>query len=157
VTLEAGESALPPDSRRRGREAALQMLYQWEVGRLTMPEVRRLFWTIEHPEAAEVSDRIRSFATRLADGTVEHLAAIDARIEESARNWRLARMPVLDRLILRLAVYEFLHEHATPRPVVIDEALELAKRYSMPDAVKFVNGVLDGVRKRLDEDGPAPV
>ena len=143
--------------RRGGREAALQMLYQWEVGRLTMPEVRRLFWDMSEQDAPEASDRARSFATTLADGTVERIAEIDPLIEESAENWRLARMPVVDRLILRLAVYEFLHQAETPQPVIIDEALELAKRFSTPEAVKFINGVLDGVRKRLHPDTPTRV
>jgi N utilization substance protein B len=143
--------------RRQGREAALQMLYQWEVGRLTLPEVRRLFWRMSEDARLTVSDRARSFATTLADGTVEHVAEIDPLIEQSADNWRLARMPVMDRLILRLAVYEFLHHPETPQPVVIDEALELAKRFSAPDAVKFVNGVLEGVRKRLHPDDAADV
>jgi N utilization substance protein B len=139
------------DTRRRGREAALQMLYQWEVGRLPMPEVRRTFWTIETGDPA-VSDRIRAFAIRLADGAIDALPTIDPLIEASAENWRLARMPVIDRLILRLAVYEFLHEPETPRAVAIDEALELARRFSTPDAVKFINGVLDGVKRRMESD-----
>ena len=143
--------------RRGGREAALQMLYQWEVGRLTMPEVRRMFWDMSEQDAPEASDRARSFATTLADGTVEHIGEIDPLIEESAENWRLARMPVVDRQILRLAVYEFLHQAETPHPVIIDEALELAKRFSTPEAVKFINGVLDGVRKRLHPDTPTRV
>jgi len=108
-------------------------------------------------DVPEASDRARSFATSLADGTVEHMGEIDPLIEQSAENWRLARMPVMDRLILRLAVYEFLHQADTPPPVVIDEALELAKRFSTPEAVKFINGVLDGVRKRLHPDSPTPV
>jgi transcription antitermination protein NusB len=88
---------------------------------------------------------------------VEHVAEIDRRIEESAENWRLARMPVMDRLILRLAVYEFLHQPETPQPVILDEALELAKRFSTPEAVKFINGVLEGVRIRLRPDAPTRV
>jgi N utilization substance protein B len=143
--------------RRRGREAALQMLYQWEVGRLTLPEVRGLFWRMREEEQEPPSERERSFATTLADGTVERIAEIDPLIEESAEHWRLARMPVMDRLVLRLAVFELLHQPETPQPVVIDEALELAKRYSTPEAVKFVNGVLEGVRKRLQPDEPTHV
>jgi N utilization substance protein B len=140
------------ETRRRGREAALQMLYQSEVGRLSMPLVRGTFWELGQPEAGLVAERVREFAERLATGTSEHLPAIDPLIEAQAENWRLERMPVLDRLILRMAVYEFLHEPDIPPPVTIDEALELAKRFSTPDAVKFINGVLDGVRRRLDED-----
>jgi N utilization substance protein B len=157
VTQDAEDSAAYAGGRRGGRESALQMLYQWEVGRLTMPEVRRLFWNMGEEDAPDASDRSRSFATTLADGTVEHISQIDRLIEQSAENWRLARMPVMDRLILRLAVYEFLHHTETPQPVVIDEALELAKRFSTPEAVKFINGVLEGVRRRLDPDAPARV
>jgi N utilization substance protein B len=149
---ENRDSATAADTRHRGREAAFQMLYHWEIGGLSMPLVRTSFWEVGQPDAGEVTDRIRAFAERLASGTVEHMAAIDPLIEAQAEHWRLERMPVVDRLILRLAVYEFLHEHETPRPVVIDEALELGKRFSTPEAVKFINGVLDGVRRRLDED-----
>jgi transcription antitermination protein NusB len=147
-TREAGARA---GDRRRGRVAALQMLYQWEVGRVPMPEVRRMYWEMDD-QRRQASDRIRSFATTLADGTVEHVAEIDPLIEASAEHWRVARMPVMDRLILRLAVYELLYQPDTPPAVVIDEALELAKQFSTPDATRFVNGVLDGVRKRLQPD-----
>ena len=157
MTQDAEDSASHAGGRRGGRESALQMLYQWEVGRLTMPEVRRLFWNMGEEDAPETTDRSRSFATTLADGTVEHISEIDPLIEQSAENWRLARMPVMDRLILRLAVYEFLHQTETPQPVVIDEALELAKRFSTPEAVKFINGVLEGVRRRLDPETRTPV
>jgi len=157
VNEQSDETRPQPVGRRGGREAALQMLYQWEVGRLTMPEVRRLYWDMGEDDAPDVADRARSFATALADGTVEHIAEIDPLIEEGAENWRLARMPVVDRLILRLAIYEFLHQSETPQAVVIDEALELAKRFSTPEAVKFINGVLDGVRKRLHPDTPTSV
>lgn len=157
MTVDRDEAMPHAGGRHGGREAALQMLYQWEIGRLTMPEVRRLFWAMGEQDAPEPSGRTRVFATALADGTVEHLAEIDPLIEESAENWRLARMPVLDRLILRLAVYELLHQPDTPQPVVIDEALELARRFSTPEAVKFINGVLDGVRKRRQPDTPPRV
>ena len=122
---------------------------RWGVSRC--PKCAACTGTWAKPTRRTSPDRSRSFATALADGTVEHIAEIDPLIEESAENWRLARMPVLDRLILRLAVYEFLHQAETPPPVVIDEALELAKRFSTPEAVKFINGVLDGVR-----EAPAP-
>ncbi|HXE80162.1 MAG TPA: transcription antitermination factor NusB [Vicinamibacterales bacterium] len=140
-----------PDTRRRGREAALQMLYHWEIGRLSMPEVRESFWRVGQPDVGDASERIRAFAERLATGTADAVAQTDPLIEAQAAHWRLERMAVIDRLILRMAVYEFLHEPETPRAVVIEEAIRLAKRFSTPDAVRFVNGVLDGVRRRLDE------
>jgi N utilization substance protein B len=137
--------------RARGREAALQMLYQGEVGRLSPPLVRGSFWQVgdrDEPPA----ERTRVFAERLAEGTISALDRIDPLIEAHSQHWRLARMPILDRLILRLAVYEFLFDPDTPHAVVIDEAIELARRYSTPDAVKFVNGVLDAIHRQMEQD-----
>ena len=136
------------DFARQGRAAALQMLYQWEVGRLTIPQVAQTFWRIGEAEAPD--ERAQARAHALAAGTVEHLAAIDHALEDASRNWRLERMPVLDRLILRLGIYELLYEPATPPAVVIDEALELARRFSADEAVGFVNGVLDAVKGRVE-------
>ena len=139
------------ESRHRGRETAVQMLYQWEVGRVSMFEVRQTFWT--GPAASEaLGDELRAFATRLADGVSSSIADIDPMITEAAQNWRLERMNVLDRLILRLAIYEFLHEPETPARVVINEALELARTFSTDDSVRFINGVLDAVRRTLKRE-----
>lgn len=151
---EPGDEAQPwpADSRRRGREAALQMLYQAEVGRHPLEIVRGMFWQVGRPEQDVPTERVRGFAVRLAEGTLAALDRIDPLIEAHAQNWRLSRLAVVDRLVLRLAIYEFLEARETPRPVVIDEALELAKRYSAPEAVKFINGVLDAVRRRLERD-----
>jgi N utilization substance protein B len=128
------------------------MLYQAEVGRLSAPLVRGVFWEVgdAEPPGAEA----RAFAERLAEGTTESLDRIDPLIESHSQHWRLARMPIIDRIILRMAVYEILAEPDTPRPVIIDEALELAKRYSTPDAARFVNGVLDAIRRSLDRPAP---
>jgi transcription antitermination protein NusB len=139
------------ESRHRGRETAIQMLYQWEVGRAPMSEVGQTFWT--GPAAAEpVGDDLRVFATRLATGVSSTIADIDPMITEAAQNWRIERMNVLDRLILRLAIYEFLHEPETPARVVINEALELARTFSTDDSVRFINGVLDAVRRTLGRE-----
>jgi transcription antitermination protein NusB len=135
------------DSRHRAREAALQMLYQWEVGRLDLDQVTASYWEIE---AAALADRSRRFAAQLVTGTVAHLQALDALIEGQAEHWRLSRIAVVDRIILRLAVYELLHEASTPAKVVINEAIELAKTFSSPEAIRFVNGVLDGIKRRLE-------
>ena len=132
--------------RHRARQAALQMLYQWEVGRVPIAEVRERFWT-EAPVDAPAEDEVREFATRLADGVAAHLEEIDPLIVEAADHWRLERMHVMDRLILRLAVYEFLHEPETPGKVVINEALELARAFSADDSVGFINGILDAIRR----------
>jgi transcription antitermination protein NusB len=142
----------PRESRHDAREAALQMLYQWEVGRLSMFEVRQTFWT-QSPDALKpLPDDLRVFATELADGVVARVEELDPIISQAAEHWRLERMNVMDRLILRLAVYEFLHQRATPGKVIINEALELARRFSGEEAVRFINGILDAIRRTLQRD-----
>lgn len=136
-------------ARHRAREYALQMLYQSEVGGASMPDVAAHFF-----DNAEVPEDIRDFATRLAAGADRERTAIDALLETSIDHWRLERLGAVDRNVLRLAVYEFLHEPETPRIVIIDEAIEVAKRFGGDESGQFVNGVLDGLRRRLDEPAP---
>jgi N utilization substance protein B len=93
------------------------------------------------------SEGIRDFTKRLVSGTLEHRESLDAIISRQADHWRLMRMPIVDRNILRMALFELLYEPDTPRPVVIDEALEIAKRFSTPRSSQFINGILDGVLK----------
>ncbi len=134
--------------RHLGREAALQLLYQWEVGGIgekQRDESLVLFWVV-HPAP---SSR-QTFAGRLARGTFGALSKIDPLIECQSENWRLSRIAIIDRLIIRMAIYELL-DNETPAAVVIDEALELAKTFSGDGAVGFVNGVLDGVRRAITD------
>ena len=127
------------------------MLYQWEVGKASMDDVRKTFWV--GPASDEVlSEEHRAFATSLADGVSARVAEIDPIIGEAAEHWRIERMNVMDRLILRLAVYEFLHEAGTPAKVVINEALELARTFSNDDSVRFINGILDAIRRTLQRE-----
>ena len=149
-------SRTPKESRHRAREAALQMLYQWEVGKLSMFEVRQTFWTHSPETLQPLPDDLREFATSLADGVAARIEELDPIISESAEHWRLERMNVMDRLILRLAVYEFLHEAATPGKVIINEALELARRFSGDESVRFINGILDAILRRLGRDEGTP-
>ena len=127
------------------------MLYQWEVGRVSMHEVLRTFWT-HPPEGTPLTEDLRTFATSLAGGTAEHVASIDPLIVDAAEHWRIERMNVMDRLILRLGVYEFLHEKETPAKVVINEALELGRSFSADDSVRFINGILDAIRRTLGRE-----
>ena len=142
----------PKESRHRAREAALQMLYHWEVGRATMPDVLGTFWQHEPPETERMPDDLRTFAERLAVGVVNTVGTLDPAIADAAEHWRIERMNVMDRLILRLAIYEFLHEPETPGKVIINEALELARTFSGDDAVRFINGILDAIRRRLERE-----
>ena len=149
---ERAERRQRKDSRRRAREAAVQMLYQWEVGRSPMAEVMRTFWT-EGPAAQDQpSEDLEEFAATLANGVAGSVSEIDPMIAEAAEHWRIERMAIMDRLILRLAVYEFLHQPETPAKVIINEALELARTFSTDDAVRFINGILDGIRRKLERE-----
>jgi N utilization substance protein B len=151
-------------ARHRARAAALQMLYQWEIGRASTAEIARTYWAGRDappdpedeladavPEATLVEDE-RAFANTLVSGTIARVPEADELIAAHARNWRLERMAVVDRLVLRMAVYELLAERATPARVIINEALELARRFSGEEPVPFINGVLDSVRKALGRE-----
>lgn len=138
-------------ARHRAREAALQMLYQWEIGRTTPGDVILSYWPT-HDDMSALPDVHREFANGLLRGTTARVEEIDRLLGARAANWRVERMAVLDRLILRLATFELLAETDTPPKVVINEALELARAYSGEEAVAFVNGVLDGVRKELGRE-----
>lgn len=137
-----------PGGRRRAREAALQMLYQSEVGRASAHEAISTYWPA-HDADDELTGALREFANTLVRGTLDRMKEIDAILAAHAQNWRIERMAVIDRLVLRLAIYELLADPDTPSRVVINEALELARAYSGEEAVRFVNGVLDAVRKEL--------
>ncbi len=138
-------------SRRKARECALQMLFAADVAETPPDEVVRTYWAeLGDPDLEEPA---RHFATRLAAGTLAQIQALDERIRSRAEHWRIARMAVVDRNILRLAVYEFLYE-PTPRTVAINEALEIARRFSTYEATQFINGILDAIKRDLDEQQP---
>jgi N utilization substance protein B len=152
------------DPRRRARESALQILYQWEIGRTDVSSAAATFFGLQWPDAEPAADELRSFATELAHDVVRRLTDVDALIAETAERWRPERMAVLDRLILRLAIAELLRERdrrrapdgtlalvePVPPVVIINEALELARTFSTEEAVKFINGMLDTIRKKLE-------
>jgi N utilization substance protein B len=136
--------------RRAARECALQMLYELDVGKHTEDEILHTFWQMN-----EHSQDVRAFADRLFGGTAHRLKEIDATIQQHAKNWRLTRMAAVDRNILRLAVFEFLSGDETPKTVIINEALEIAKKYSTQESAQFVNGILDSIKNELMEEGPS--
>ena len=138
-------------SRRKARECALQMLFAADVAEMPADEVVRSYWA-ELGES-DLDDTAREFATRLAARTLSNLELLDERIRSRAEHWRISRMAVVDRNILRLAVYEFLYE-PTPRTVAINEALEIARRFSTYEATQFINGILDAIKRDLDEQQP---
>src|SRR5215217_1790334 len=138
-------------SRRKARECALQMLFAADVAEMPADEVVRSYWA-ELGET-DLDATAREFATRLAARTLSNLELLDERIRSRAEHWRISRMAVVDRNILRLAVYEFLYE-PTPRTVAINEALEIARRFSTYEATQFINGILDAIKRDLDRERP---
>ncbi|MCI0665109.1 MAG: transcription antitermination factor NusB [Acidobacteria bacterium] len=133
-------------ARRRARECALQMLFSYDVARPSVEELIETYWG----EMAEASEEVRSFANELVIGTITHLNEIDERIRLRTENWRIVRMAIVDRNLLRMAIYEFIYQSATPKTVAINEALEIARRFSTSDATQFINGLLDAIKRDLD-------
>jgi N utilization substance protein B len=139
--------------RRRGRAAALQALYECEVGGLTPQQALGVLHHAGPPEVDDPGEAEHGFVVKLVRGALDQREALDERIGEAAKNWRVERMAVLDRLVMRLALQELMSHRDSPPRVVISEAIELARAYSGEDAAKFVNGVLDGAFRRLKEEG----
>jgi N utilization substance protein B len=138
-------------SRRKARELAMQMLFQWELGGHSPEHVVSSFL-----HAQRIDPEVEAFARSLFEGTVSEVEALDHRVREQAEHWRLERMAAVDRNLLRVALYELLHFPETPPAVVINEALEIARRFSGKDSVEFINGVLDAIRKTLPAAHPTP-
>ena len=132
-------------TRRKSRELAMQMLFQGDLGKQTPEEVRALFW----PSRDDVDAETRGFAEELYRVATERRAEIDALIETHAQNWRLERMAVVDRNLLRAAVAELLGCPNTPAAIVINESLEIARHYGAPESVQFLNGVLDAIARSV--------
>ena len=136
-------------SRRKSREFAMQMLYQWEICGYAPAQVEATFFANNRAHAD-----VEGFARELFEGAVNDIDRLDRLVREHADNWRLERMAAVDRNILRVALYELLRRPETPAAAVINEALEIARRFSTGDSVEFVNGVLDAIRKDLSPREP---
>jgi N utilization substance protein B len=139
----AGQRAGAPGKRRKSRELAMQMLFQLDMGKHTPDQVRNTFWKARE----ENDDDVRGFAEDLFRVAVARENDITDLIEKHSANWRLDRMASVDRNVLRMAIAEMLGFPGTPAPIVINEALEIARRYSGPESINFLNGVLDAVAK----------
>lgn len=139
--------------RRQARAAALQALYECEVGRLALSDALGVLDRVGEPDASDLEPGDRAFAEVLARGVLEAGPALDERLGQAATHWRVERMATLDRLVLRMAVHEWLALPETPPRVVLNEAIELARTFSGEEAARFVNGVLDGVFKALKAEG----
>jgi N utilization substance protein B len=136
-------------TRRKARESALQMLFAADVAKTRDTVLTRNYWN----ELGEqtLDEPTREFSNKLAVGTLREMETIDERIKTRAEHWRIERMAIVDRNVLRLAVYEFLFEQ-TPHTVVINEALEIARRFSTFEATQFINGILDAIKHDLEKN-----
>jgi len=135
-------------TRRKARECALQMLFAADVTKLSGDEVTQNFWDeLGEPDTEE---GLQKFSVNLVLGTLREIAIVDDKIRTRAEHWRIERMAIVDRNVLRLAVYEFLFEE-TPNTVVINEALEIARRFSTFEATQFINGILDAIKHDLEK------
>ena len=130
-------------ARRKARELALQMLFQRDISGNQPDQIIDTFEELQKSKA-----NTREFATKIFRGTVDHVTEIDEMIQNQAENWRLSRMAAVDRNIIRMSIYEFLHETDTPKLVIIYEANEIAKKYGTQKTSQFINGMLDGILKR---------
>jgi transcription antitermination protein NusB len=130
--------------RRKSREFALQMLFEWDMTHQDTKRVEKLFW-----KSAPAADETRKFANQLFEGAVSQAEANDQMVTKLSENWRLDRLATVDRGILRLAIYE-LRSGTAPGKVAIDEALELAKKFSSAESPSFLNGVLNAAFKSLE-------
>ncbi|HLH35658.1 MAG TPA: transcription antitermination factor NusB [Alloacidobacterium sp.] len=132
-----------PGKRRKSRELAMQMLFQLDLGKNTPDQVRNTFWKARNEDDADV----RGFAEDIFRVAVAREPEVTSLIEKHSSHWRIERMASVDRNVLRMAIAEMLGFPGTPAPIVINEALEIARRYSAPESINFLNGVLDAVAK----------
>lgn len=135
-------------TRRKARECALQMLFAADSSQESAEFLTKVFW--EELGEEETDEPTREFANKLLVGTLRELKTIDERIRSRAEHWRISRMAIVDRNVLRLAVYEFLFD-STPHTVIINEALEIARRFSTFEATQFINGILDAIKNDLEK------
>lgn len=133
-------------TRRKSRELALQMLYQADLGEQTPDDVRKTFWK----GRGEVEREVQGFAEDIFRMAQDRSAEIDKLVQNHAENWRMDRMAAVDRNVLRAAVAEMIGFPETPRAVVINEAIEIARKFSAPESAQFINGVLDSIGKELE-------
>lgn len=141
-------------ARHKAREQTLQMLFEWDLRRTPLEEIASGFYgSLLVSEDSVAKPRPDPFAQNLLRGVTDEIAVIDELIAKHAAHWRIERMPAVDRNVLRIAVYEMLRTD-TPAAIVIDEALELARRFAGEESVQFVNGVLDAIRRELPSKAP---
>jgi len=139
-------------TRHKARECALQMLFASDLVHGDCPSLTANYW--KELGDTSIDDKTRDFANGLVCGTLENIQLIDDRIRTRAEHWRIERMAIVDRNVLRLAVFEFLYQD-TPDTVAINEALEIARRFSTYEATQFINGILDAIKQDIESASDA--
>ncbi|MGQ9618145.1 MAG: transcription antitermination factor NusB [Candidatus Aminicenantia bacterium] len=134
--------------RRKAREYALQILFQLDLADGNLNEILENFWKDKN-----ANNKVVEFTTQLVNGTLDNKKEIDRLISVHSLNWKLERMSTVDRNVLRIAAYELHYLKHAPAPVIINEAIEVAKKYGSEDSAKFINGVLDAIRRSMEENG----
>lgn len=138
-------------TRHKARECALQMLFASDLVHTDAATLTATYWN--ELGDTSIDEKTREFANGLVSGTLERIEAIDDVIRTRAEHWRIERMAIVDRNVLRLAVFEFLHQD-TPDTVAINEALEIARRFSTYEATQFINGILDAIKQDIENGTP---
>jgi N utilization substance protein B len=136
--------------RRTARECALQLLFQMDITGEDAETAIPKFWQLKE----DINEQVREFCDSLARGYYENRELIDRIVSENASNWRLDRMSVVDRNIMRISIFEFLFRDDIPEKVSINEAIEIAKRYGGPESTQFINGILDAVKNKISQYKP---
>ncbi len=131
--------------RRKAREEALRILFQYDATKDPIDEILKYYW--ENISSVK-NNEIKEYAETIVKGTIEHLEEIDSKIKEVSKNWRIERMFMVDRNILRLAIFELIYRKDIPPAVAINEAIEISKIYGTEKSSKFINGILDSIRKK---------
>ncbi|NCN04599.1 MAG: transcription antitermination factor NusB [Spirochaetales bacterium] len=134
-------------SRRKGRVIAFQALYEWDYTHLALSELLKFPW---NPKVHEVTEEDLLFSRLLVAGTLEEIESVDRYISKQSKNWQISRLNKVDLAILRMSVYSLIFQKDIPARVTIDEAIEIAREYGTDESFRFVNGVLDGIRKSVE-------
>lgn len=141
-------------SRRKGRILAFQALFSWEATGTPVSQLLDFLW-MDADKRAALDEGVAAFARHLISGTVESIGEVDSLIKSHLKNWDFTRLNRVDLAVLRMSVYSLLHQDDVPASIVIDEAVDISKEFGTDDSYRFVNGVLDGIRKSLSSAGSA--
>ena len=141
-------------SRRKGRILAFQALFSWEATGTSVPQLLDFLW-MDADKREALDEGVAAFARHLISGTIESIGEVDILIKKHLRNWDFSRLNRVDLAILRMSVFSLMHQNEVPASVVIDEAVDISREFGTDDSYRFVNGVLDGIRKSLETAGSA--